>query len=155
PRWTGNFAGPYPTLHQPPPTQVFPPASGRAIITPRGKRSQQQYVPPQHPGTGRRFETTRAMRVTLKVTAGPHQDREFTFLGHEIFLVGRSKRAHFRHPKDRYFSRIHFLVEVNPPRCRLMDMGSRNGTYLNGEKVTVADLKHGDQIKAGRTILRI
>ncbi len=32
--------------------------------------------------------------------------------------VGRSKQAHFQLPaKDRYFSRIHFLVEVNPPHC--------------------------------------
>jgi serine/threonine-protein kinase len=46
------------------------------------------------------------MRITLTVTAGPHQGREFTFAGHDLFLVGRSKRAHFKLPlKDRYFSR--------------------------------------------------
>src|SRR5205085_202634 len=54
---------------------------------------------------------------------------------------------------DSYFSRFHFMVEVNPPLCRLVDMESRNGTRVNGEKVTTADLKHGDRIQAGRTIL--
>jgi serine/threonine-protein kinase len=73
-----------------------------------------------------------------------------------MFIVGRSKRAHFQLPgTDRYFSRIHFLVEVNPPHCRLMDMGSRNGTYVNGQKVKTANLQDGDQIKGGHTILRV
>ena len=96
------------------------------------------------------------LRITLAVTAGPHEGRAFTFTGHDVFIVGRSKRAHFQLPsKDRYFSRIHFIVEVNPPRCRLVDSGSRNGTYVNGQKVSAADLKDGDEIKAGRTFLRV
>src|SRR5438045_6617172 len=96
------------------------------------------------------------MRITLTVTAGPHQGRTFTFAGHDMFLVGRSRRAHFRLPaKDRYFSRVHFLVEVNPPQCRLMDMGSRNGTYVNGQRVQQAALHDGDQIRAGKTVLRV
>src|SRR5437899_3669615 len=96
------------------------------------------------------------MRVTLTVIGGPHEGQTFSFSGHDTFLVGRSKRAHFRLPaKDRYFSRFHFLVEVNPPYCRLMDLGSRNGTYVNGEKVASADLKNGDEIKAGHTLLRV
>src|SRR5436309_8063053 len=97
------------------------------------------------------------MRVTLTVIGGPHTGQAFSFSGHDTFLVGRSKRAHFRLPaKDRYFSRVHFLVEVNPPQCRLMDMGSRNGTYVNGQRVEEAvDLTDGDQIKAGHTVFRL
>src|SRR5437667_8374835 len=97
------------------------------------------------------------MRVTLTVTGGPHEGQTFSFSGHDTFLVGRSKRAHFRLPaKDRYFSRVHFLVEVNPPQCRLMDMGSRNGTYVNGRRVEdTIDLKDQDKIHAGRTVLRV
>jgi serine/threonine-protein kinase len=90
------------------------------------------------------------MRITLRVTAGPHKGRAFSFVGHDTFLVGRSKRAHFQLPaKDKFFSRIHFLVEVNPPHCRVMDMGSRNGTYINGKKVSRSDLRDGDKIRAG------
>ncbi len=96
------------------------------------------------------------MRITLTVVDGPHKGQVFTFSGHDTFLVGRSRRAHFQLPaKDKYFSRVHFLIEVNPPRCRIMDMGSRNGTHLNGNKVDTSDLKDGDQIRAGHTILRI
>jgi serine/threonine-protein kinase len=57
--------------------------------------------------------------------------------------------------KDRYFSRVHFMVEVNPPQCRLVDMGSRNGTYVNDKKVGKADLQDGDRIKAGHTIFQL
>jgi serine/threonine-protein kinase len=96
------------------------------------------------------------MRITLTVTEGPHSGQVYSFEGHDTFLVGRSKRAHFRLPsKDRYFSRIHFLIEVNPPQCRLTDMGSRNGTHVNGTRVERAALKDGDEIRAGKTVLRV
>src|SRR5262249_61845195 len=96
------------------------------------------------------------LRITLTVTAGPHAGREFTFVGHDTFLVGRSRSTHFQLPeKDRYFSRIHFMVEVNAPHCRLVDMRSRNGTYVNGEKVKQPDLRDGDRIRAGHTTLLV
>ena len=96
------------------------------------------------------------MQVTLQVTEGPHKGQTFTLQGHDTFLVGRSRQAHLRLPaKDKYFSRVHFLVEVNPPQCRLMDMDSRNGTHVNGARVEMADLKDGDQVRAGHTIFRV
>ena len=94
------------------------------------------------------------MVVRLAVMEGPHRGQEFVFPEHDIFLVGRSRSAHFR-LRDDYFSRLHFLVEVNPPSCRLTDLGSHNGTYVNGKKVDVADLKDGDLIQGGTTVLRL
>jgi len=96
------------------------------------------------------------MRITLTVTEGPHKGLEFAFARHDTFLVGRSRHAHFQLPaKDKFFSRIHFLIEVNPPQCRLVDLGSHNGTYVNGSRVLSADLNDGDQIRAGHTILKL
>jgi serine/threonine protein kinase len=90
------------------------------------------------------------------VIAGPHKGRAFRFARHDTFLVGRSVHAHFQLPdKDKYFSRVHFMVEVNPPQCRLIDMGSHNGTYVNGSRVFSADLQDGDEIRAGHTILKL
>jgi serine/threonine-protein kinase len=96
-------------------------------------------------------------RIRLNITAGPHKGQQFAFVGHDTFLVGRSPQAHFRlSSEDKYFSRVHFMVEVNPPHCRLLDMGSRNGTYVNGVKADGAvDLHDGDCIKAGHTLLRV
>src|SRR5262245_34524521 len=95
------------------------------------------------------------MSITLTVTAGPHAGRTFTFARHDTFLVGRSADAHFSLPDDPYFSRMHFLVEVNPPLCRLTDLKSHNGTLVNGQKVRVADLRDGDEVRGGHTTLRV
>jgi pSer/pThr/pTyr-binding forkhead associated (FHA) protein len=92
--------------------------------------------------------------LTLTAVEGPHKGQTFTFFGHDVFLVGRSKQAHLQ-MRDSYFSRTHFMIEMNPPDCRLTDMGSRNGTYVNGQRVQTADLRHGDRIKAGHTVLLI
>ena len=97
------------------------------------------------------------MKVVLTVTAGPHEGKAYEFAEHDSFIVGRSKRAQFRLPlKDQYFSRMHFLVEINPPDCRLVDLASRNGTFVNGERVVVATTLHdGDLIHGGRSQLRV
>jgi serine/threonine-protein kinase len=96
------------------------------------------------------------MLITITVETGPHRGRVFTFAGHDTFLVGRSKHAHLQLPAaDRYCSRIHFMVEVNPPCCRLMDMGSNNGTHINDHRVATAELHDCDRIRAGRTVLAV
>jgi eukaryotic-like serine/threonine-protein kinase len=96
------------------------------------------------------------MNVTLTVTAGPHAGKEFAFDRHDTFLVGRSKDAHFKlSSDDPYFSRRHFLVEVNPPRVRVLDLNSRNGISVNGNRVKKAELKDGDELKAGHTVFRV
>jgi serine/threonine-protein kinase len=81
------------------------------------------------------------MQVVLEVVEGPHSGQRFRFAEHDNFIVGRARCAHFRLPKkDPYFSRVHFMIEVNPPYCYLMDMGSTNGTRVNGERTQAAYL---------------
>jgi eukaryotic-like serine/threonine-protein kinase len=96
------------------------------------------------------------MRIHLEVKAGPHEGQVFEFNERANFIVGRSERANFRLAvKDNSISRIHFMIEMNPPQCRLTDMESTNGTRVNGQKVAVADLKNGDLITAGKTTLLV
>ena len=96
------------------------------------------------------------MRINLTVKAGPHEGQVFEFKERANFIVGRSERANFRLPvKDKSISRIHFMIEMNPPLCRLTDMESTNGTRVNGQKVATADLKDGDLITAGKTVLLV
>ena len=93
------------------------------------------------------------MQVNLKVTAGPYKGRIFSFAQHDSFLIGRSPEAHLCLPDDRYFSRNHCLLEMNPPRSFLRDLNSTNGTFLNGQRVKNAYLNNGDRIQCGETIL--
>ena len=96
------------------------------------------------------------MKVVLTIVAGPHEGQQFQFDRHDSFIVGRGRDAHFRLPrKDQYFSRAHFLVEVNPPLCRLVDLKSTNGTLVNGEQVEQKDLEDGDQIQGGDTVIQV
>jgi len=95
------------------------------------------------------------MRVTLNVVAGPQTGRKFTFDQHDTFMIGRSEDAHFCLPQDRFFSRHHCIIEIAPPQCFLRDLGSTNGTFVNGLRVETAYLKHGDRIQGGETVLEV
>jgi serine/threonine-protein kinase len=94
------------------------------------------------------------MQVTLTVTSGPLQGQQYSFSEHDALIVGRSPRARLR-CEHQSVSRFHFLLEINPPHCRVVDLRSRNGTYINRERVSSADLKHGDNISAGATKFRV
>jgi eukaryotic-like serine/threonine-protein kinase len=95
------------------------------------------------------------MQLNLRVLAGPYKGHVFPFNQRDTFLVGRTNDAHLCLPDDRFFSRNHCLLEIDPPRCFLRDLGSSNGTFVNGERVSETFLKHGDQIQGGETILLV
>jgi eukaryotic-like serine/threonine-protein kinase len=95
------------------------------------------------------------MQVSLRVISGPHTGRVFTFNQHDTFLIGRSESAQFCLPDDRYFSRHHCLLEIAPPQCFLRDLGSTNGTFVNGQRVESIYLKSGDRIQGGETVLEV
>ena len=46
-------------------------------------------------------------------------------------------------------SRHHAQITVTGSRIAIADLGSTNGTFVNGERVTAADLAVGDQIRLG------
>jgi serine/threonine protein kinase len=70
-------------------------------------------------------------------------------------MIGRSEDAQFCLPHDRYFSRHHCILEIAPPQAFLRDLGSTNGTYVNGMRVETAYLKNGDRIQGGETVLEV
>ena len=54
---------------------------------------------------------------------------------------------------DRYVSHRHCLLEVGPTETLIRDLGSKNGTLLNGLPVTESVLRPGDRITIGTTEL--
>src|SRR3954471_975746 len=107
-------------------------------------------------GTGEAgSRATAIMRVILDVLQGPRKGRSFVFDRHDTFIVGRSRFVHCPMPEDSALSRDHFLIEINPPRCELRDLGSTNGTYVNERRVERARLGSGDQIVAGPSVFRV
>ena len=89
------------------------------------------------------------MPVVLKVTRGPHSGQEYQIDHPDTFTVGRSTHAQFAMTQDLVLSRKHFQVENSPPLCHLIDLGSTNGTKVNGLRVTHVALREGDVITAG------
>ncbi|HKB39095.1 MAG TPA: FHA domain-containing protein [Gemmataceae bacterium] len=77
-------------------------------------------------------------RVTLTATEGPFEGSDFEFSGHTLCTIGRSHDCGLcltTQDPDLTISRRHCLLEIDPPIVRLHDLGSRNGTFVNGETV--------------------
>lgn len=95
------------------------------------------------------------MSISLKTITGPAQGKFVTLDDHTTLVVGRSPQASFPLPEDHFLSRHHFLIEFNPPVCLIRDLGSRNGTKVNGERVSTQELRDGDEIAAGASSFRL
>ncbi len=68
-------------------------------------------------------------------------------------VFGRESYCDYQLRMEAEISREHFSVGPGdaPGACVLVDLGSRNGTYLNGKKLgnDAVELKEGDEIRAG------
>ncbi|MCX7967322.1 MAG: serine/threonine-protein kinase [Armatimonadetes bacterium] len=95
------------------------------------------------------------MEVRLLVTRGPSRGKSKTLHDGDVILVGRSPRCHLVIGGDEHCSRAHLLVVVHPPSCTLRDLGSLNGTFVNGQRVQVATLNHGDRIEIGNSEITV
>lgn len=106
-------------------------------------------MPPGEPGAG-----TGRPRCVLIVLKGPHRGLQVDIDGYRTLLVGRGSLAQLRLADDAHASRHHCLLEVNPPHGYVRDLGSRNGTFVNGDRVRERHLRDGDVIAAGQTHVR-
>jgi len=66
--------------------------------------------------------------------------------------IGRDPDNHFS-IADQLLSRRHCTVEAAPGGFVIRDLGSANGTYVNGTAVRERALEHGDRIRAGNSVL--
>lgn len=85
------------------------------------------------------------------VRRGAEAGRSFDIRG-ESAVIGRSESCHIK-VTDNAVSQEHALVRVRSGRYVLMDIGSRNGTHVNGQLLSGIPLKEGSQIMIGSTEL--
>jgi len=95
-----------------------------------------------------------AVPLTLKVFKGDSlvasKDYE-----RDIIKIGRLSSAHLC-LEDEKVSRIHSVIEVaSDGTMSIIDMGSVEGTYVNGKRVTKGQLAFGDEIRVGGTTIRL
>ena len=88
------------------------------------------------------------MDVKLVVLGGKHPGQEIAVQGPE-FLVGRAPECKLR-PNSDMVSRRHCMISVAEGRATIRDLGSRNGTLVNDQKITGEhELRTGEKIKIG------
>jgi pSer/pThr/pTyr-binding forkhead associated (FHA) protein len=91
------------------------------------------------------------MQVKLKVLAGKNAGKELA-VPVKRFLIGRGDDCHMR-PKSEAISRNHCAILVNEDDGEVVirDLNSRNGTFLNGERLAAdQSLESGDHLQIGR-----
>ena len=110
--------------------------------------------------------------VTLKVRHPDGTSKSFPLTEHDTFLLGRMDDCHLCVPGDPQVSRHHFLLEACPPMASLRDLGSMNGTHVNGKKCggrekgetpeqgahrqyPTVTLHHGDRITVGQSTIEV
>lgn len=88
------------------------------------------------------------MILKLKVLDGKQAGQELP-IKKNPFLIGRSEECHLR-PHHDDVSRRHCSLEQTDAKVVVRDLGSRTGTFVNGEKITAEKtLKTGDTLRVG------
>lgn len=86
-------------------------------------------------------------------TVGQPAETTFRLLPSSTKTIGRATGADFILDES-LVSRVHCRVEVNVSGdLDITDLGSTNGTFVNGNRVTTARLVLGDRLKVGRVEL--
>ena len=89
------------------------------------------------------------MLVILEATAGPATGRKIQVAEGSILRVGRTARSDYALGEDSYLSGQHFAIEYDGVQCRIRDLGSSNGTFVNGDRITDRIVQEGDSVGAG------
>ena len=87
----------------------------------------------------------------LTVLQGPDAGREFDLAAPSVSVGRHSSNAVHLH--DERVSRRHLELRTTSGGYQLFDLGSGNGTLVNGQPVQVIDLRPGDRIELGDTAL--
>ena len=94
------------------------------------------------------------MTVKLNVIQGRPAGKSLAFPSGDYF-IGRGAECHIR-PDSDMVSRQHCRLRVTDNEAFLTDLGSRNGTLVNGVLILrMQRLYHGDQVQFGPLIFEV
>jgi len=93
--------------------------------------------------------------LAIEAVAGPHAGARLSLRWGDAFSVGRGDRADLVLARDSGLSSLHFAVRSISQGFEINDLGSTNGTLLNGQTVAAALLADGDEIRAGQSRFKV
>ncbi len=94
------------------------------------------------------------MAVYLRIIQGPGNGQVLPIPGGQPVTLGRSGASSYAFD-DPLLSRKHCAVECRGDLCRIVDLQSRNGTFVNGQRVGAQLLRLGDRIKIGNVVFEV
>ena len=94
------------------------------------------------------------MRLALRFISGKYQGGEFPLEENREIIVGRSSDLDMVLVEE-MVSRRHARIRLVEGSVNIDDLGSTNGTFVNGERVTHAELQEGDRVLIGSNILKV
>jgi hypothetical protein len=95
-----------------------------------------------------------AQTYALRFISGKYQGGEFPIRPDREIVVGRSSELDMVLVED-MVSRKHAKIQATPEAILISDLGSTNGTFVNGEKIKKVRLKEGDRILIGTSIIKL
>lgn len=95
-----------------------------------------------------------AEAYALRFISGKYQGGEFPLEEGRDFVVGRGSDLDMVLVED-MVSRRHATISTKSGQVVITDLGSTNGTFVNGEKINKTRLKEGDRILIGTSILKV
>jgi pSer/pThr/pTyr-binding forkhead associated (FHA) protein len=102
--------------------------------------------PPPPPAGARAF--------ALRFISGKYQGGEYPLPDEGELVIGRSSELDMVLVED-MVSRRHAKITVTEGQIFIQDLGSTNGTFVNGEKVKRARLQEGDRVLVGTSIIKV
>ena len=93
-------------------------------------------------------------RLALRFISGKYQGGEFPLGENKEIVVGRSSDLDMVLVED-MVSRRHAKITVTGGQIFIQDLGSTNGSFVNGEKIKRARLNEGDRILIGTSIIKV
>jgi hypothetical protein len=90
----------------------------------------------------------------LRFISGKYQGGEFPISVDRQIIVGRSSDLDMVLVED-MVSRKHAKIAMQGDQIWIEDLGSTNGTFVNGEKIKRSRLKEGDRVLIGTSILKV
>jgi hypothetical protein len=93
------------------------------------------------------------MKVVLKAKFKKRTE-QYTLIHNQSAIIGRSRNVNLSIP-DLEISGAHCRFNLKNDGLEIVDLESKNGTYLNGIRVEKADIFAGDEIRIGETTITL
>src|SRR5688500_18817076 len=94
------------------------------------------------------------MSLALRFISGKYQGGEFPLHDDQEVVIGRSSELDMVLVEE-LVSRRHASIVVRGGVVTIEDLGSTNGTFVNGERVQKTTLHEGDRVLVGTSILKV